>query len=64
VQDTNGVRHDASFFSDRNDVLHSGTLAAGGFVVGTVTFEVPATDQRLSALYTSFAYKLATWELY
>jgi hypothetical protein len=33
-------------------------------VVGTVTFEVPGADQKLSALYTTFGYKLATWELY
>jgi len=65
MQDSAGVRHTPSFFNDRNDVLRSGSLAVGGFVVGTVMFEVPATDQKLSALYaTSFAYKLATWELY
>lgn len=64
LQDSAGVRHDPSFFSDRSDGLHSGPLATGAFVVGTVTFEVPATDKQLKALYTGFTYKLATWELY
>jgi Domain of unknown function (DUF4352) len=65
LQDSAGVRHTVSIFAgDRTDTLNSGNLAPGGFVTGTVQFEVPVGDVKLEMLYTSFAYKLATWELY
>ena len=65
LQDSTGVRHQTEFVGgDRNDTLHSGSLAPGSFVTGSVQFAVPIGDVKLEMLYTGFTYKIATWELY
>lgn len=64
VQDSAGVRRGPTFFLGRADDLGSGDLAPGGHVQGSVIFEVPEGDNRLSVIYDDFGYKVATWELY
>lgn len=65
LQDSAGVRHSVAIFAgERSDTLNSGPVAPGSFVTGSVQFEVPVGDAKLEMLYTSFTYKLATWELY
>jgi hypothetical protein len=65
VQDSNGVRKSTVFaFVQLPDPLNSGKLAPGGFVSGSILFEVPVAEQRAMAIYESFSYKQATWELY
>jgi hypothetical protein len=65
VQDGTGVRRGAAFvYEARSDELSSGYLAPGGFVQGSIVFEVPVGDARLSILYDEYGYLLATWQLY
>lgn len=64
LQDAVGVRRTVAFASVRNDSLHSGDLAPGAFVSGSVVFEAPVGDQRLELVYQSSPYQQATWELY
>jgi len=65
LQDSTGVRRDVAFFlGDRADTLHSGQLAPGAFVQGSIVFEMPVGDTRLSAIYDRYSYKVATWLLY
>ncbi len=64
IQDSAGVRRGPSFSSDRSDSLNSGKLAPGGFVTGSIVFEVPIGDVKLAVIYEDFSYKQATWELY
>jgi len=64
VQDSNGVRRDGSIFGTRDDSLKSGQLAPGGFVVGSLTFEVPVGDKQLQLIYEQFGYAQTTIELF
>ncbi|MDP9276112.1 MAG: DUF4352 domain-containing protein [Chloroflexota bacterium] len=65
LQDSAGVRKSQTFaLVDLTDPLSSGKLAPGGFVSGSIVFELPAGEKNALAIYESFAYKQATWELY
>lgn len=64
LQDSTGVRRGPAFFIGRTDKLNSGELAPGSFVQGSIVFEAPIGDARLSAIYEKYGYKLATWQLY
>jgi hypothetical protein len=64
LQDSAGVRRTYAFFSDRDDLLSSGDLAPGGFVSGSLVFEVPQADNHLELIYEGIGYTQATWELY
>lgn len=64
MQDSSGVRRIAAFFLGRNDDLNSGQLAPGSFVQGSIVFEAPVGDARLSVIYQKYGYQLATWQLY
>lgn len=66
VQDSTGVRRGPAFVvgSGRTDYLSFGDIAPGGFVQGSIIYEVPLGDVGLSVLYENFRYKLATWRLY
>jgi len=65
MQDSAGVRRSTAFaFVQLSDELNSGRLAPGGFVTGSILFELPASEQHAVAIYESFNYLQATWELY
>jgi Domain of unknown function (DUF4352) len=65
LQDSAGVRKSQTFaLVDLADPLSSGKLAPGGFVSGSIVFELPTGEKNALAIYESFAYKQATWELY
>jgi uncharacterized protein DUF4352 len=49
--DSQGVRRQPGCCDTRNDTLNSGTLAPGEKVVGSIMFEAPLTDNRLTLLY-------------
>lgn len=52
LRDGRGVRHSPQiFFFGRNDLLVSGELAPGGFVAGSLVFEVPVGDLALRLIY-------------
>lgn len=54
MQDANGVRRNPFFMSSsvaRPDALQSNQLAPNGFVVGTIVFEAPQDDRRLTLVY-------------
>lgn len=64
LQDSTGVRRTISIFGGRDDRLGSGELAAGAFVVGSLTFEVPVGDKGLQLIYEQIGYTQTTIELY
>jgi hypothetical protein len=65
MQDSNGVRRSQTFaFIDNPDALSSGQLAPGGFVSGSIIFELPAGEKNALAIYENFGYRQATWELF
>lgn len=54
LQDSNGVRRgpfSMGFRQQRPDALKSDDLAPGGYVVGTIVFEAPREDRRLTLAY-------------
>lgn len=52
MQDSNGVRRSSFRPSpERTDVLRDNELAPGGFAVGTIVFEAPRDDRRLTLVY-------------
>ena len=54
LQDSNGVRRGSfslGLRSERADQLKSDDLASSGFVIGTIVFEAPRGDQRLTLVY-------------
>lgn len=64
LQDSAGIRHDPALFASRDDKLGSGEIAPGAFVVGTIVFEAPTGDTKLSLIYEQFGYAQTTIELY
>jgi uncharacterized protein DUF4352 len=64
LQDSAGIRHDAAIFGSRDDKLGSGEVAPGAFVVGSIVFEVPTGDTKLSLIYEQFGYARTTIELF
>jgi len=65
LQDSAGVRRTMGFILiDNPTALNSGKLAPGGFVSGSIIFELPSGEQQALAIYESFSYRQATWELY
>ncbi len=50
IQDSTGNQTNTTFAST-DDELHSGSLAAGGKVTGTLSFEAPKGDAQLSVIY-------------
>jgi len=64
LQDSTGVRHDPAIFGSQDDKLGSGEVAVGSFVVGSIVFEVPAGDSKLSLIYEQFGYAQTTIELF
>lgn len=64
LQDSTGIRHDAAILGSRDDKLSSGEVAPGAFVVGSIVFEVPTGDKKLSLIYEQFGYAQTTIELY
>src|SRR5205823_5134541 len=54
MQDSAGVRRSTAFaFVQLSDELNSGRLAPGGFVTGSILFELPASEQHAVAIYES-----------
>lgn len=64
LQDGSGIRRSVSIFAGRDDNLASGELAAGAFVVGSLTFEAPVGDRQLQLIYEQIGYAQTTFELY
>lgn len=64
LQDGAGVRRTASFFTDRGDSLSSSELAPGAMVAGSLVFEAPVGDSKLSLIYEHIGYRQTTFELF
>lgn len=56
LQDSSGVQQNESFTALSEGKLNSGSLAAGGKVLGKMAYEVPKDDAGLKLLYQSFSF--------
>jgi len=65
MQDSTGVRRSQTFaLIDDSSALGSGKLAPGGFVTGSIIFELPVVERTAIAIYENYGYRQATWELF
>lgn len=64
LQDGSGAKRDPLVVPSRTDTLQRGVVAPGSLVNGTLVFEVPTDDKKLSALYQATGYNPTSWELY